>query len=747
MNYLQTESSAYVDDVVTALQDVFGYSKQMKHLYQHSVDLEYSWDEWEQMIHKELDNGRPVLYGAETETRQDPFHGIAHSFICDGYDNYGRYHFNWGWDGLHNGFYVLSVLDPKNNTVWGGYNRAHDMVINIMPNQESENQFLLQVYESAQGDGFELNRLDGTWEDIVIFGIENKGNVPFKGYIGYAITDAQGNIKKDIKQISECSLDVTYSNKFRASFIVKMEENENVMVAYSTDKEHWTVIRGASSDIADRCNIKGPASDQTVYYDSELDCRGNGLTLECPEKLEYNKDVTVKLIAKPGFTLPKANDISLQVAYGTIIINSTWPQTSYATYNEQTGELYISRIYGHLYIAAEGISTGEDIWWKGDVSLTSLGYVLNGSSRSISLNSEWKSYTVLLPSEITDKPLITLDAEASQSGAAVKITNPVWMDDMAVGTVEVTSVSGEVNQTYTVLFKLSGSTGEPDKPDVPDVPDDQTLTISSSKTLTGVKVETINIDSPTKVIAPAFKGVETQQMNITKGTDVRIVLYNENSLGTITNNGDLQLLNNYGDGLTSYTSFVNNGTLIDITGFITKVEGKAALEVYPLKATKKGNAVLLEGQALPGEGGEVIVEWEKAGENENWWSPIQKNTYRSGLRSSLISEEVTVTESGLYRMSVINNVDGISNWLVSLIRVSDSDIETDNAKITEDKTTVYGKDGVLYIHVARPSTAYIYSFDGRFAKLLPLTAGDMEVNLSQGQYVIRIDERVFKVVL
>lgn len=93
--------------------------------------MDYSWEEWERIIHEELDNGRPVLYGSETETRVDAFYGKAHAFICDGYDTYGRYHINWGWGGMYNGFYVLSSLDPKNDQTWGGYNRGHEMVINI----------------------------------------------------------------------------------------------------------------------------------------------------------------------------------------------------------------------------------------------------------------------------------------------------------------------------------------------------------------------------------------------------------------------------------------------------------------------------------------------------------------------------------------------------------------------------------------------------------------------------------------
>lgn len=108
---------------------------------------------------------------------------------------------------------------------------------------------------------------------------------------------------------------------------------------------------------------------------------------------------------------------------------------------------------------------------------------------------------------------------------------------------------------------------------------------------------------------------------------------------------------------------------------------------------------------------------------------------------------MTVTEPGIYRMSVVNTVDGVSNFLVSLIKVSVSDIETDNAKVTKDKVAVYGKDGILHIHALLPSTAYIFSIDGRLAKIQPFTAGDIVVNLSRGQYVVRIDRQVFKVVL
>lgn len=464
MRYEPEESSAYIDDALVAMRDVFGYSRQMKHLLQSFSDMDYSWEEWERIIHEELDNGRPVLYGSETETRVDAFYGKAHAFICDGYDTYGRYHINWGWGGMYNGFYVLSSLDPKNDQTWGGYNRGHEMVINIKPNKDSENNASLYVYESAQGNGFEI-RTNGKCEDIVMFPIINTGNVPFEGYLTYALTDREGNIKS-IGYVNEASIGNTiYGNRHPGNFIVEMSEDDYVMVACSTDKKNWTVIRGLSPEIADMCSVEGPVSDQKVYYDWELDCRNGGLGLEAPGKLEYNKDITVKLVAKPGFTLPKANDISIQEAYyQSISINHAWPQPDYATYNEQTGELYISRIFGHLYISANGIQVSDDVYKYSDTSLASLSYRINGTSIPITLNSEWKSYTVFLPKDLKDRPQLSLEAKAVQGEAKVDITNPVWKGDFAEGKIKITAMNGDDSMIYTVLFKQSDTPDTPGKP-------------------------------------------------------------------------------------------------------------------------------------------------------------------------------------------------------------------------------------------------------------------------------------------
>lgn len=65
---------------------------------------DYGIDEWEDLIYNEVAQGRPVLYAGTADIG-------GHAFVCDGYDGQGRFHINWGWNGVANSYFSLSVLD------------------------------------------------------------------------------------------------------------------------------------------------------------------------------------------------------------------------------------------------------------------------------------------------------------------------------------------------------------------------------------------------------------------------------------------------------------------------------------------------------------------------------------------------------------------------------------------------------------------------------------------------------------
>ena len=142
MIYKGGSSSASSAKVPYALTTYFGYDCGMSYLQK----VLFSDEEWAQMIRTELDARRPVLYSGQTLNNE------GHAFICDGYDNAGYYHMNWGWQGMANGYYLIVGTDALNpdvsstggGTVGLGYTEGNDMIIGIQKAQtgSSYNYFM-----------------------------------------------------------------------------------------------------------------------------------------------------------------------------------------------------------------------------------------------------------------------------------------------------------------------------------------------------------------------------------------------------------------------------------------------------------------------------------------------------------------------------------------------------------------------------------------------------------------------------
>lgn len=89
------ESGAYSPDIPGALSGNFVYDHSLIYLPHSDCDK----DSWEKILKEELDNKRPVLYSGTGNIG-------GHAFVCDGYDDKGYFHFNWGWSGANDGYYL-----------------------------------------------------------------------------------------------------------------------------------------------------------------------------------------------------------------------------------------------------------------------------------------------------------------------------------------------------------------------------------------------------------------------------------------------------------------------------------------------------------------------------------------------------------------------------------------------------------------------------------------------------------------
>lgn len=136
-------SSAYETSIGRALIKYFDYDKSMQLHYRNKTTIltgsygDYEtlpgWDdeEWDNMLRRELDAGRPILYGG---TFISGNRKTGHELVCDGYDDSGYFHFNWGWGGYCDGWYLTTSLRPEYST-GTNYNSLQTAHIGLKPNQ------------------------------------------------------------------------------------------------------------------------------------------------------------------------------------------------------------------------------------------------------------------------------------------------------------------------------------------------------------------------------------------------------------------------------------------------------------------------------------------------------------------------------------------------------------------------------------------------------------------------------------
>ena len=144
MKYSAIVSSANVDGISEAFRNTFGYS-----ISTELVSRAYfTAQEWDELIYSNLENKMPVYYSGTAVDIDDSkgyLQGVeaGHGFVVDGYDGKGLYHVNWGWGGLSDGFFLLSLLDPDNQGAGGtsgseGYTIKASAIVGIKPVKPTE---------------------------------------------------------------------------------------------------------------------------------------------------------------------------------------------------------------------------------------------------------------------------------------------------------------------------------------------------------------------------------------------------------------------------------------------------------------------------------------------------------------------------------------------------------------------------------------------------------------------------------
>ena len=143
MDYGKGESGANGTNISGALIEYFGYDEGIE----VQTRAFRTYNDWASMIYNNLKEVGPVVYDGSAIDG-------GHSFVCDGYDGNGYFHFNWGWGGMSDGYYLLDALNPDEFGIGGaagGYNLGQQIILNISPDEAENSTPQLMQFGNVEG--------------------------------------------------------------------------------------------------------------------------------------------------------------------------------------------------------------------------------------------------------------------------------------------------------------------------------------------------------------------------------------------------------------------------------------------------------------------------------------------------------------------------------------------------------------------------------------------------------------------
>jgi hypothetical protein len=276
------DSGAYLYDAMDALTYYFGYDASIMLLSKSY----YDYEEWTKLIINELNGNRLVFYSGTNAIS-------GHAFICDGYDDTGLFHFNWGWSGNGDGYYVLDALNPGNVGTPAGngtYNEDQEMIIHIGPNIGGS-----PAYNMVMGPDNGIYSATHTTKQDHTFDVEasfwNIGYGTFTGYLGIILTDLNGQFIEYLSSpVPPVSIDYTFGyfeEIIPCKISVTVPDGDYLIKAaiLPLGTSVWIPIRAdADKGHASQLSIKidHTADIQTIAQENAVYFSGNQLYVNTP---------------------------------------------------------------------------------------------------------------------------------------------------------------------------------------------------------------------------------------------------------------------------------------------------------------------------------------------------------------------------------------------------------------------------------------------------------------------------------
>jgi len=244
MSYGYASSGALPTNIAPALSRNFFYANDMQSPYKE----QYSDAVWKNMIITDIDARRPVVYGGAKNTAGED----GHSFVCDGYDTDTNFHFNFGWSGDKDGYFVLSSINPGSGGIGStSYDFTYNQhaVFGIKPGLQTTRSFTISE-STVVG-----SRATGSCT------FRNACLSAFVGYLGIAAYSTNGEFLTIMTKTASISLGANATKALSINYKTDAPDalvpgNYIAKAVVSIDGENWRPLEIGYND----CPVEVPFS-------------------------------------------------------------------------------------------------------------------------------------------------------------------------------------------------------------------------------------------------------------------------------------------------------------------------------------------------------------------------------------------------------------------------------------------------------------------------------------------------------
>ena len=419
MDYRKS-SGAYNSDVPPALENYFGYATGGRYLKRDG----YTLQEWEKMVYEELLAARPLLYGGQSS-------GGGHAFVIDGYDGDGLFHINWGWGGSSNGYFLLQVANPENNSGIGasstsdGYARSQNAIFGVNPSSaegaipNTPTTFFTEIGTNS----FKIRFWNIVGQGVTLSLNMGVGYVDENGKLTHLTGNYTGSLNYSQYYIPSFTINAsTFSNKGlpAGTYILKPMCKVNGSEWIATTPRNvgeYVIAEYDGTNVTLTHHLNTPQLSATTFsYPKGTYVGKNAVKVEIQNDGDEFLNYLYLFASKTTSKGSPVNGYATIEAGKSVSVEFTYDFTSEGTYNlwvatDQNGE----NVIGQTQVQIAGTKPADNITGKGYTFKNRNGYTIYGShiAGTVSLKNEG---TIAYDDEIIIRILKNIPGTSNYSG-------------------------------------------------------------------------------------------------------------------------------------------------------------------------------------------------------------------------------------------------------------------------------------------------------------------------------------------